>query len=207
MDVQDFVKELRNALQGFKSKGDDLVTIDSLFSYLEGVEESLQREESGATAPHENALRLEKFRVFHAVQLESDKASVVAGQGALKASFLLNGGATVALLAFIGILSQEQQSMIPVLADCMIGFVVGTFFAAVAHGATYLSQMFISYMKRWSLRFGLVFNVLVVLLTLASYGSFAYGAYATHVALSDFHGSSGVVSVDPEVSLEGSDME
>lgn len=74
--------------------------------------------------------------------LEGDRLVTEAGREALRSALLINGGAAVALLAFLGaVLSKENLGR---LGLAMIGplasFAVGVFFAALGFGVRYLSQ-------------------------------------------------------------------
>ena len=55
---------------------------------------------------------------------------------------LINGGAAVALLAFLGnLITNNSGAAVPSFANAMQAFVLGVFLAAVAYALTYLSQI------------------------------------------------------------------
>jgi hypothetical protein len=64
------------------------------------------------------------------------------GQNALKASLLINGGASLALLAFISITMGQNTGNPPLLKlfSPMLQFTVATLLAAIAFGATYFNR-------------------------------------------------------------------
>lgn len=68
------------------------------------------------------------------------QATVQSGQAALKSAFLVNGGAAVALLAFIGNVLTKTQDNVNGLGFPLLLYVVGVLFPTVASGLTYLSQ-------------------------------------------------------------------
>ena len=74
--------------------------------------------------------------------VEGLKASIQSGQAALKSVILINGVASVAILAFIGNLatSEKSKALIPILSCSLAYFVFGTLVAAMASGGAYLSQ-------------------------------------------------------------------
>jgi hypothetical protein len=65
------------------------------------------------------------------------------GQGALKAALLINGGASVALLAFIGttIVKDTKNCLSLLLCFSMLLFVFGVLCAAIASGVTYVAGL------------------------------------------------------------------
>jgi hypothetical protein len=65
------------------------------------------------------------------------------GQGAIKAALLINGGASVALLAFVGttMVKDTQNCLSLPLCFSMLLFVFGVLCAAIASGATYVGGL------------------------------------------------------------------
>jgi hypothetical protein len=68
------------------------------------------------------------------------QAAIQSGQAALKSAFLINGGAAVALLAFIGNVWTKTQGNVNGLGFPLLLYVFGVLFPGVASGLTYLSQ-------------------------------------------------------------------
>lgn len=89
-------------------------------------------------------LKCEQYKAECDLNLEEYKlkfqATVQSGQAALKSAFLINGGAAVALLAFIGNAWTKTQANINGLGFPLLLYVFGVLFPAVASGLTYLSQ-------------------------------------------------------------------
>ena len=76
--------------------------------------------------------------------LHSDRAAVDIGLTVLKVALLINGGAIVALLAFVGQLwGKEAQRMMGVL-DANLPFMLGLVAAALAAGVAYFYQSFVT---------------------------------------------------------------
>jgi cation transporter-like permease len=73
--------------------------------------------------------------------LEELRAVNAAGQSAIKSSMLVNGGAAVALLAFIGHLATDPQTIgaVPNFAVPLTSFVVGVWLGGLSAGFTYLT--------------------------------------------------------------------
>ena len=133
---------------------------------------------------------LEAFKNVSTQNIEMFKSLITAGQNALRTSLLINGGASVAMLTFIGSLATSLATspgrpplMDPkLLATPLVIFVIGTLLGAVASGGTYLVQLFY-YQRR--VRSADCLNLLVILLGFAAYVLFAcgvwkaYGVFAT----------------------------
>jgi hypothetical protein len=74
-------------------------------------------------------------------RVEQFRATMEAGQTALKTAIAINGGAAAALLAFLGNLAAKQVPAGPLLPVAMLAFFGGVFFAAASLGARYLTQL------------------------------------------------------------------
>jgi hypothetical protein len=89
-------------------------------------------------------LQCEQYKAECDLNLEEYKlkfqATVQSGQAALKSAFLINGGAAVALLAFIGNVWTKTQANVNGLGLPLLLYVFGVLFPAVASGLTYLCQ-------------------------------------------------------------------
>ncbi len=126
-------------------------------------------------------------RNLHEFDLEMLRSTIMTGQAALKGSLLINGGAAVAVLAFVG---NAWTKDVPrhVLAGASYGlslFVWGVLAAATALGATYLSQAgFGNEFGKYSNRIGAYGRGLAIALVITSYGLFACAAWQTYSSLS-----------------------
>ena len=87
-----------------------------------------------------NTTRIEYYKARVKRISDGFHAVITIGQGALKSGALINGGACVALLAFIGNIITKDASMISGLSTALLIFGCGVFFAAISSGTTYLAQ-------------------------------------------------------------------
>lgn len=128
--------------------------------------EHLKMEYKGQLAFY-NAERSIERALFNAV--------IAAGQSALKSAILINGGACVALLAFIGgtLDSLPDKTLLSWLLVSTFLLVLGTLFAAVASGLTYLSQK--CYQKGDKSEKGDKVNNITITLVIFSYILFSIG--------------------------------
>jgi hypothetical protein len=137
----------------------------------------------------------DKLDDFHAYV---NKGAVKTGQSALKLSMLINGGAAVALLTFIGKLPKEQQHAV---ADTLVWFASGVALAVAAIAASYFTDYFmaaiaVSRMRTYEhpyvtdgpktnrfRKLNLAFHILAVGAGLASLGAFVCGTFDVRAAL------------------------
>lgn len=188
MSVKDFASQLRKTIVELKNNGTSSINCDNLIAYLEEVENSPSPVVTEAELEHYKAqlqVWVESEKRNHASDLEMFRSVIQSGQNAIRSSFLLNGGASVALLAFIGKLTEEQQSKIPEFADSLTIFVIGVLAIALTSGFTYLSQWFYAEDEAWKQKTGFVLNIFSILLGLSSYGFFIWGmcrAYTSFVS-------------------------
>ncbi len=189
MSVKRFANQFRALIEDIKSKGTAAINCDNLIAYLNEVENSPEPE----PAPYD----LEKYRAdlqnlveankyYHEARLEGFRSVITAGQGAIKSSFLLNGGAALALLAFIGHLAEVSPGKVSIFAYCILPFTYGVLAIAVTSGFTYLSQWFYESPDARAHKIGLTFNVICIVLALASYVFFSWGLLRTYAVLANY---------------------
>jgi hypothetical protein len=190
MDAKDFAQELRDIVDDLKTKGVESLSSENLIKYLD---EALRDLDSSAARPTDATIErykaelqkwVEEHKNVHAQGIELFRSVIQAGQNALRTGFLMNGGASVALLAFVGHMATVAPQKIPSLAPSLLVFVVGVLVAALASGVAYLSQWFYGGERSWQKKTGFGLNIAAILLGLGAYGVFAWGMWrAYHVFL------------------------
>lgn len=190
MSTKSFAAELKDLIRSIRDEqGVSEIKCDNLIAYLEQVINSPEEEI--------NPTQMEKYKAelqvwikqneaFQAQNIEMFRSVILAGQNALKTAFLMNAGATVALLAFLGKLSDRHQDKIAVFSSALIVFVSGVLVITIASGATYLSQWFYAHTEPWKRRTGHTLNILAIGLNLASYGCFVWGTLRAYRAFLGF---------------------
>jgi hypothetical protein len=93
---------------------------------------------------------------------------------------LLNGGATIAMLAFIAYLAESRPFSIPVLAPTIMPFAIGTFLSGVIYGGQYLAQ---HYYARGQTGWGNCITLSCIALGVASYVAFFIGILFVYAVL------------------------
>lgn len=189
MSAKEFAAQLKSTIEAIKANGTAAIYCDNLIAYLEEV----IRSPSPVVTPAELAkfeadlqLWIEKAKSSHEASLEMFRSVITAGQSAIKSSFLLNGGAAVALLAFISQLTEKQPDKVMVFASSLLPFVLGVLAITVTSGFTYLSQWFYAEESQAKVKVGFILNVSSILLGLSSYVLFAWGMCRAYRGFASF---------------------
>jgi len=189
MSANEFAAHLKKTIEEIKAKGTAAIYCDDLIAYLNEIIKS--------PTPVVSPAELEKYKADLQVWVEHNKAAhesnleifrsvIQSGQNAIRSSFLLNGGAAVAILAFIGKLTETQAAKIPVFAASLTIFVIGVLAISVTSGLTYLSQWFYAGVSPWKVRSGFWLNIAAIVLGLSSYGVFIWGMCKSYAAFLKF---------------------
>ena len=124
----------------------------------------------------------------HEHNLEMLRATIATGQSAIKSALLINGGAAAALLAFVGSVwpSHKLGEALSDITSALLLYVFGVLSAAVAAGATYLSQAgYGDEFGKASRCVGYVGHVLAVVGVLVSYILFGRASWIAFLGIGD----------------------
>jgi len=189
MDARAIIKLTRDAVENAEARGITGISPESLKSLLANLESAVTS--SSGADPQVAAASLEQYRTqlilfvdqqrhVQAWQLENFRSVVTLGQAALKSIILINGGAAVALLAFLGHLVADgplTNAPAPIV-ESLYRFVLGVLLASLASGTTYASQYCYAYTGSiWYQRAAIALHIGTVILVASSYGLFFAGAY------------------------------
>lgn len=189
MSAQDFAKQLKETIQEVKNNGTAAIYCDNLIAYLEDV--------SSSPSHHPTEVELEKYKAdlqlhieqnknYHASQLEMFRSVITLGQNAIRTSFLMNGGASVAILAFIGHLAQIKPQSVISFANVLLPFVLGVFAMAITAGFTYLSQWLYASPNVSAQKWGFWLNLVCIFTGISSYAFFIWGMCRAYNAFVQF---------------------
>ena len=191
MNSKSFALHLKEDVEKIKAEGTDFIPADELISHLENIVQSEQY--SSQAFPFE----LERYKAkyqkwlngqknFHEERLEFLRAAIQTGQAALKAAFFMTGGASIALLAFIGHLAFQRPDKVPLLATTLTLFVVGVLGSAIASGIAYMSQWFYLGEMDGKGNIGRQLNIAAIITGGAVYILFAVGIYTAYNFFANF---------------------
>lgn len=215
MNIYSFINDLREAIGHAKACGQNSISIKKLDSYLDEIEtiaktskelseaeENIRRED--AQKHFENELKIAQLQSD--ASLEMFKSVIEAGLNALKSAIIINGGAAVALLAFIGGIvktTSENHVSISCIGQALLIFTIGVGLAGTATGLRYITQwlyhdamskMYVNKtteMKKFlSGKIGNCLNIITVLIVVASFAAFFYGGWKSYSALTKLQNSS-----------------
>lgn len=181
MSVRQFASKMRQDVEAMKSNGVASIYVDHLITYLASVENAPEPSTAQIEQNDFNP-RAEAYRHESAARLEGFRSTITAGQNAIRTMVIINGGASVALLAFLGPLMGREGAPIQAFAYCMLYFVFGTLAAGLVAGMTYLSQWLYGQGSRKFEIGGGIANAAAVVLGLASYYAFGKAAWLTYQA-------------------------
>lgn len=199
-----FINDLQAALGHVKQNGQSVIPIERLENYLSDMKNIAIENGKNAEAKQQSAQKklehdIEVWKTQTNIQtthsVEMFKSVIEAGLNALKSAIVVNGGAAVALLAFLAsiikIPSPANDALTNNLASALLIFLIGTGHAATASGTRYLSQAAFSsalqddYNNKskscWNC-IGKFFQILSIILGLVAYAAFYYGGWTAYQA-------------------------
>jgi hypothetical protein len=179
MEPIQVIDDLQSAIAEVKARGHETVAIDALEKYLDalragtGQSIELRKLESQRTLAQYDAQTKHSIEMF--------KSVIESGREALNALVLVNGGAVVALLGFMGATISKglPQSLGLNLTLPILQFGAGVLMGALGFGARYFSQAsYASQRKKW----GVSFMLGAIAFAAAGYVSFSCGIYGAYRA-------------------------
>lgn len=175
------IEELRHAINDVEKKGSSIVTTNQLSVALEVLEHEIslaEPERNHSSIEFDQNLTIEKFKAENINALEAYKLINENGRLALRSLFLLNGGAAVAMAAFIGNASQNTVMNLFTLSAALLFFSVGVLIATIAHGTNFIcSFLYGEYSNKKLVFAGHAVNLTTVGLVISGYVVFVFGLY------------------------------
>ena len=153
MKPTDLICALRGQLNRLAAQGHSAVDIAALEAYLTSVEPAARQggDEEAREALAAADLRFEEWKVKapleHAGRMEMFRSVMEAGRTTLNSLIIMNGGAAIALLAFLGnVLAKDPPvaalaALVPGIRAAMLDFVVGVGLAGASSALRYLTQL------------------------------------------------------------------
>jgi hypothetical protein len=196
MKATELISALNVALAEIKSRGQMSIPVEGLENYLANAEsiandnqekqtENIRLDEARTQFQYDFEVWKVTAPLQNSHQLEMFKSVVDTGQTAIKSAILINGGAAVALLAFLGnLLTKDapQGVVFPIddISFAMLIFVIGVGCAGGASALGYLTQR--AYHAEMP-KIGGALNVVALLAGLSSIAAFFWGGVEAYLAL------------------------
>lgn len=195
MKESEALQQFKNAVEDVEKTGQTAIPTTNLKNYLDLLLRDAAQREAGlnTTTDEQRAHGLEVWKTQVGMFAEMLKATTEAGQTALKSSILINGGAAVAMLAFVGnaVTKTDLRPGSPLLSHiglALFVFMVGTGLAGTSTAFRYLSQWCYaeavnktgpSRERTW----GHGFAIVAVLLGVGSFAAFFGGGWLAFKAI------------------------
>ncbi len=176
------------AVKKEKDRANTTISIDSIEPNLLTLKEYIESTLASRTLD----LELERYKIEGQQSVEMFRSIIAYAATALKSAIFINGGAAVALLAFIGKIWDKNgipQTAVESIVESLTSFSFGVFFAAVGMVFAYFAQY--HYGKgsgknaQESLKDGSVFHLLAVVSVLISISLFGFGVHLASSAFVD----------------------
>jgi len=185
MEPNQTIEQLEAAISSAKADGLKFIEVDVLEAMLHDLRKSshMAIEFQKLSSQH----TLAQYDAQNKLNLESYKSVLDAGREALNALLLINGGAVVALLGFMGAtISKGLPAELGLrLTTPLACFGAGVLLGACSFGVRYLAQF--CFAKEWKIA-GTATNVGSIVLAASGYGAFAIGLYSAYGAfIMQFH--------------------
>lgn len=197
MNAQQAIDEIYRAIVEVKGRGEDVVSVAALETYLANLQKHVSNvgafdrikfEQDLATFRAQHERNLAHYDADQKQSLEMTRAVFTYGAASLKALILTNGGAAVALLAFIGRIWTEDTGRAAAvsLTQAVAMFSFGVLAGALATVGSYFTQMCYTSDK---IKLGIGLHILTAIIGLSGFALFgvgafeAYSAFAQHLVL------------------------
>ena len=142
------METVKEYIQQEKNKGNTSISIEEIEKRLDREDKVIPIEIAKLEMEHQRKTLIKQLAEQNILenQLENFKSTVSTGQNALKYAIIINGGATVAFIAFLNEhLAQINNSnelllIMPYLIWALISFGIGTVSAGLGVGCSYFAQ-------------------------------------------------------------------
>lgn len=191
MSSKELIEKIIADVEATKQQGYENISTEKLLSYLENskTSEGYNHDYQMELLRSDNTANIEIMKMDHAANLEVFRSVITVGANAAKAFMIINGGAAIALLAFLGNIWNKESTPTAAasISDSLLLFCVGVLCSGICSGFTYLAQFCyassdLKTHSGWD-KAGLFSNVIAVLSGVASLTLFAIGAYVTYVSM------------------------
>ena len=113
MTSSELLELIKKDVSDVKQQGSETIPVDNLLHYLSEIDVTEQPEANALTLEgikHQNSTQLEIMKIENSFQIESFKAAISIGANACRTFLIMNGGAAIALLAFLGNIWNKNSS-------------------------------------------------------------------------------------------------
>ena len=185
MNSKQIIQQFQLAISEVKDANRKTIRISALENFLQMLESEIDA--NGEIAEKnlhariaefsaENERNIAQYNAEVSSNLEMFRSVIAAGQVAMRNMIIINGGACVAILAFVGGIFDKNEPLARSLSSALLYFGTGVLTGGFVAGFTYLSQCAYHENQR---KLGDYIRFICIILGLISYGLFALGSYKT----------------------------
>ncbi len=192
MNSSELLNQIKKDVNQAKSDGVEVIPVDNLLNYLSGFDVNVHPQLNEINLEgykHQNSTQLEIMKIENNFQIESFKAAINIGANACRTFLIMNGGAAIALLAFLGNIWNKSSSIeaASAVAAALFLFCGGVVLAGLCSGLSYISQSLFAASvlgtHKGYLWGGHIINTLACLAGAGSVAIFAYGSYSAYQSM------------------------
>ncbi|MFM0506701.1 hypothetical protein [Paraburkholderia sp. RL17-373-BIF-A] len=195
MKESEALQQFKTAIEDVEKTGQNSIPTVNLKNYLDLLLRDAAQREAGlnTSTEEQRAHGLEVWKTQVGMFAEMLKATTEAGQTALKSAILINGGAAVAMLAFVGnaVTKSDLRPGSPILSHiggALLIFMVGTGLAGTSTAFRYISQWCYAEAVNKPVpsrerTCGHAFSIVAVLLGIGSFTAFFAGGWLAFKAI------------------------
>jgi hypothetical protein len=183
MELLEAIAKFKQDLVAVKDGGEAKVEIDRLTKYLDEMAAYASTSTEHRQMEHQS--NLAQYNATIAFQVENFKAVIAAGKEAINAAIIINGGAVISLMAFMGnVAAKSEKNFVHLLAFPLLLFGMGVFCGGIAFGTRFISQfLYSAWEKPKSVTAGHWFNAFAWLAVVVSGICFAAGIFVCYHSL------------------------
>lgn len=191
MNTKEVLETVKKAVLDVKQQKQDVISVDAMTHYLETliIDTEGQESETSLAAFHaEHNAKIEEYKADQLHDTEMFRSVINFAGSALKSAMLINGGAAVALMAFIGNIWTKVTAVAAVtsLTNSVFYFAFGVLAAALATMMSYFTQYFYHHGPE---KLGVAFHVVSTITGIGSFVLFGWGAFEVYTAFVQHLGS------------------
>jgi primosomal replication protein N len=179
MDTKETLDKIKTDLHSLQEKGHAVLNIEALKEYITALQKDSSVSVEFKKLQHQSSLAQYDAKIK--AHLEMFKSVINAGKEALNATLLINGGAAVACLGFLGSMLSKggSESLGLMFTVPLAAFGFGVLSGALGFGMRYCAQFFYARLLN---KTGHTFNIGSIFLAACAYVLFGYGVYSAYLA-------------------------
>lgn len=179
MDTNETLDKIKKFLHSLQEEGHAVLNIEAINEYISALQKDSSVSVEFQKLQHQSSLAQYDAKIK--ADLEMFKSVINAGKEALNATLLINGGAAVACLSFLGAMLSKcgSESLGLKFTVPLAAFGFGVLAGALGFGMRYFTQFF--YARLFN-KIGRIFNFGSIFLAACSYVLFGYGVYSAYLA-------------------------